>query len=122
MQRPKEIAITLLAVALLAGGALGYAGEHLIAAREGVPGEHGAMRRYLAVQLHLTPAQTAGVDSILDARHREMTRLIAPVQPQLDSVRTAARKRIMALLDPAQQQKFQELLQQRDRASEANRR
>ena len=103
MQRPKEIALALLAAALLAGGALGYAAGRFTAARESAPGEHGAMRKYLAARLDLTPAQVAGVDSILDARHREMTRLIAPVQPALDSARTAARKQIMALLNPDQQ-------------------
>ena len=116
MQRPKEIAFALLAAALLAGGALGYAAGRFTSAREDAPGEHGAMRHYLATRLDLTPAQAAGVDSILEARHREMTRLIAPVQPQLDSARTPARRQIMALLDPDQQRRFQEMVQRRDSA------
>jgi Spy/CpxP family protein refolding chaperone len=123
MERPKEIAIAMLVAALVAGGAMGYSAGHLVAARENAPGEHGAMRHYVAAQLDLTPAQEAGMDTILDARHREMTRLIAPVQPQLDSLRGAARKQIMTLLTPAQQKKFQDLIQQRDKAAaaEANR-
>ena len=119
MQRPKEIAIALLAAALLAGGALGYAGGRFAAMRDSAPGEHGAMRRYLAARLDLTPGQTARVDTILDARHREMTRIITPVQPQLDSARAAARKQIMALLTLEQQRRFQELLAERDRAEAA---
>ncbi len=115
MRRPKETALALLAAALIAGGALGYAAGRYTAAREVAPGEHGAMRRYLAARLDLTPAQIAGVDSILDARHREMMRLLGPAQPQLDSVRTAARAQIMARLTPAQQHRFQEMVQQRDR-------
>ena len=114
MQRPKEIAFALLAAALVAGGALGYAAGRFTAARESAPGEHGAMRKYLAARLDLTPAQIAGVDSILDARHRELTRLIAPVQPALDSTRTTARKQIMALLNPEQQVRFQKMVQHRD--------
>jgi Spy/CpxP family protein refolding chaperone len=120
MQRPKEIAIALLVGALIAGAALGYAASHYVSAREGAPGERGAMRHYLAAKLDLTPAQSAGVDSILDARHREMTRIIAPVQPQLDSARATARKQIMALLNADQQRRFQELVRERDKAAEAN--
>jgi Spy/CpxP family protein refolding chaperone len=119
MQRPKEMALALLAAALLAGAALGYAGGRYMAAREGAPGERGAMRRYLAERLDLTPGQTASVDSILDGRHREMTRIIAPVQPQLDSARAAARARIMAILTPEQQRRFQELLAEQARQTEA---
>lgn len=50
-----------------------------------------------------------------------MTRIIAPVQPQLDSARATARKQIMGILNPDQQRRFQELVQQRDKAAEANR-
>jgi len=119
MQRPKEIAFALLAAALLAGGAIGYAGGRYVAAREGAPGERGAMRRYLAERLDLTPGQAATVDTILDARRRDMTRIIAPVQPQLDSTRAAARQKIMAILTPEQQRRFQELLAEHDRLTEA---
>jgi Spy/CpxP family protein refolding chaperone len=118
MQRPKEIALALLAAALVAGGALGYAAGRYTAAREGAPGERGSTRRYLTERLDLTPAQAASVDTILDARRKEMTRLITPVQPQLDSARNAARQRIMAILTPEQQRRFQELLAAHDRQSE----
>ena len=121
MQRPKEIAIALLAGTLFVGAALGYAVSHYVSARENASGERGAMRHYLAAKLDLTAAQGAAVDSILDGRRREMTRIITPVQPQLDSARAAARKQIMAILNPDQQRKFQELVQQRDKAAEANR-
>ena len=121
MQRPKETAIALLLGVLLAGAALGYAVSHYVSARENASGERGAMRHYLAEKLDLTAAQSAAVDSILDGRHREMTRIIAPVQPQLDSARATARKQIMGILNPDQQRRFQELVQQRDKAAEANR-
>ena len=114
MQRPKEIALALLIAALLAGGALGYATGRYTAAREFAGGGRGAMRHYLASKLDLTPVQTAGLDSILDTRRREMTRLIAPIQPQLDSSRTVARRQIIALLDERQRRLFDELVQRRD--------
>ena len=120
MQRPKEIAFALLAAAFIAGGALGYAGGRYVAAREGAPGERGATRRYLAERLDLTGGQAAAVDTILDARRREMTRIIAPVQPQLDSSRQEARRKIMALLTPEQQRRFQDLLAEHDK-QEGNR-
>lgn len=119
MERPKELAIALLAAALFVGGALGYAGGRYEAARENMPGAPGAMRHYIADRLDLTPAQSAKMDTILDARKREMTRVITPVQPQLDSMRTAARQQIMAILTPDQQKLFQEILAKRDKAVEA---
>jgi Spy/CpxP family protein refolding chaperone len=119
MQRPQEIALALLTAALIAGGALGYAGGRYSAAREAMAGERGAMRHYIASQLDLDPAQVAKMDTILDARRAEMTRIIAPVKPQLDSSRTAARAKIMAMLSPDQQKRFQEILAARDQAEGA---
>lgn len=119
MQRPQEIALALLTAALIAGGALGYAGGRYTAAREGAPGERGAMRHYIAAQLDLDAAQIAKMDTILDARREQMTRIIAPVKPQLDSTRSAARAQIMAMLTPAQQKRFQEILAAHDKAEEA---
>jgi len=119
MQRPQEIALALLTAALIAGGALGYAGGRYAAAREAASGERGTMRRYIASQLDLEPSQIAKMDTILDARREEMTRIIAPVKPQLDSSRTAARAKIMAMLTPAQQKRFQEILAAHDKAEEA---
>ena len=119
MQRPQEIALALLTAALIAGGALGYAGGRYAAARETMPGERGAMRHYIAAQLDLDATQVAKMDTILDARREEMTRIIAPVKPQLDASRTAAREKIMAILTPDQQKRFQEILAARDKAEEA---
>jgi Spy/CpxP family protein refolding chaperone len=121
MQRPKEIALALLAGALLTGGALGFAAGHLLDARADAPGAPGAMRHYIAEQLDLSAVQAAQLDSILDDRRRIMTKIAEPVKPQLDSARAAARKQIMGILDPAQQKKFQELMAEHDRAAEANR-
>ncbi len=121
MQRPKEIALALLAGALVTGGALGFAAGHLIDARADAPGAPGAMRHYIAAQLDLSAAQTAQLDSILDERRMVMTKIAAPVKPQLDSARIAARKQIMGILNPDQQKRFQELMAEHDRASEANR-
>lgn len=119
MQRPQEIALALLTAALIAGGALGYAGGRYAAARETMPGERGAMRHYIAAQLDLDATQIAKMDTILDARREEMTKIIAPVKPQLDASRTAAREKIMAILTPAQQKRFQEILAAKDKAEEA---
>ena len=48
------------------------------------------------------------MDSLLDIRHRELSRIVAPVRPQLDSVREATRVQIKRLLDPGQQKRFQD--------------
>jgi hypothetical protein len=79
------------------------------------------MRHYIAAQLDLSPVQVAQLDSILDDRRRVMDKIAAPIKPQLDSARAAARKQIMGILSPDQQKRFQEILQEHDRAAEANR-
>jgi len=63
---------------------------------------------YMASKLRLSPLQRAQVDSLLDIRHREFSKIVAPVRPQLDSAREATRVQIKRLLDPGQQQRFQD--------------
>jgi hypothetical protein len=56
------------------------------------------MRRVFGDQLELNGEQRAAVDSILDAKHRQIAALVRPVQPQIDSVSNHAADLIRALL------------------------
>jgi hypothetical protein len=58
--------------------------------------------------LQLSASQRDAVDSLLDIRHREMSKIVAPVKPQLDSVREETRAQIKRLLDSGQQRRFED--------------
>ena len=109
MRKSKSMALGFLLGTLVAGGALGFSLDRVLA-RPGcdVNTDRQAVRAYMASKLQLSPLQRAQVDSLLDIRHRELSKIVAPVRPQLDSVREATRVQIKRLLDPSQQQRFQD--------------
>lgn len=122
MQRSKTLALTFLFGTLVAGGAVGFTVDRLLVrdACSADPTGRNALRDFLAERLQLTEPQRAAVDSILDDRHRRMVQVIAPVRPQLDTIRGAARAEIMKRLDPAQRARFQALIDDTRRREEAD--
>ena len=121
MQRSKSLALGFLIITLVAGGALGFTADRVINRNVCTsPTERAAMRQYLANRLGLSPAQRARVDSILDTRHREAVRVIAPVKSQLDSVRAQARNQIFAVLDPTQQAEFRRMIEETRKQEESD--
>ena len=111
MRRSKTLALVFLVGTLMVGGAAGFTVDRLLG-----PGpcrgrtERQALQDYLAEALALTSTQRASVDSILDKRHRDMLAASAPVRPQLDSIRLAARAEIFKLLDPEQSRRFRQII------------
>ncbi len=109
MQRSKSLAMGFLLGTLVCGGVLGFSLDRVLTRDSCAAGsDRQAIRAYMASRLKLSAPQRKAVDSLLDIRHREMSRIVAPVRPQLDSVREATRAQIKRLLDPGQQQLFQE--------------
>ena len=107
MRKSKSMAVGFLLGTLLCGGALGFSLDRVLTRPAcDANTDREAVRAYMASKLQLTPLQRAQVDSLLDIRHRELSKIVAPVRPQLDSVREATRVHIKRLLDPAQQQSF----------------
>lgn len=102
IQRTKAQAIFFLLGAVLVGGALGFTANRAIEHRDPVK-DHRSSREQLADRLQLTSAQRRMLDSVLDSRNEKMKQLLAPVRPQLDSVRFAARAMIRSRLTPEQQ-------------------
>ena len=92
MDRNKGYALMFLLGAFLAGGALGFAAEHVIRASHGreMRGSR-AYRQRMAEDLKLTPQQQSSVDSLLEQRHRQIVALYQPLKPQLDSTAVLAR-------------------------------
>jgi hypothetical protein len=102
------MAMGFLLGTLVCGGALGFSLDRVLTRPAcDANTDREALRAYMASKLQLSPLQRAQVDSLLDIRHREISRIVAPVRPQLDSVREATRVQIKRLLDPGQQQRFQ---------------
>ena len=109
MRKSKSMAVGFLLGTLLCGGALGFSLDRVLTRPAcDANTDRQAVRAYMASKLQLTELQRAQVDSLLDIRHREISKIVAPVRPQLDSVREATRVQIKRLLDPAQQQRFQD--------------
>lgn len=109
MRKSKSMAVGFLLGTLLCGGALGFSLDRVLTRPAcNANTDREAVRAYMASKLQLTQLQRAQVDSLLDIRHREISKIVAPVRPQLDSVREATRVQIKRLLDPAQQQRFQD--------------
>jgi Spy/CpxP family protein refolding chaperone len=111
MQRSKQLAAMFLLGAVLVGGVLGFSADRLLARERLCPrwGDARAMRQRFLDDLELTAAQRTVVDSILDAKHRQMSVVLAPVRPQLDSISANARAQIARVLTPAQRVKFDAL-------------
>lgn len=126
MRRSKALALVFLGGTLIVGAAAGFTVDRvLVSDRCEESSGRGSLRNYLDRKLHLTVAQRAAVDSILDKRHRDIDAVLDPVRPQLDSVRDAvldpvrprldsirvgARGEILKVLDSRQVPLFQEMI------------
>ncbi len=121
--RSRLLAATVVAAAVLAGGALGVAADRLVLARRPVAAPRGLDA--FASELGLTAAQRSAVDSIMDVRRRAIDALVAPVRPQLDLIRAAGRHDIRQRLTPAQQARYDAYvarLERQEREERAGRR
>ncbi len=106
-----------LAFGALVGGIAVSAAEH-----RGVgPGNHTHRRdgyiTRLTEELTLSAAQQDSIRSVLDRHRPEMDSMWQEVRPRFDSVRTIMRGEIRAQLSPDQQQKYQQLIERRERES-----
>jgi len=109
MMRSKSMALGFLLGTLVCGGALGFSLDRVLTRQNCDAGsDREAVRAYMASRLQLSASQRNAVDSLLDIRHREISRIVAPLKPQLDSVREGTRAQIKLLLDPTQQARFQD--------------
>jgi hypothetical protein len=109
MRKSKSLAAGFLLGTLVCGGALGFSLDRVLTRPAcDANTDRQAVRAYMASKLQLSALQRAQVDSLLDIRHREISKIVAPVRPQLDSVREATRVQITRLLDAGQQQRFKD--------------
>ena len=122
MRRSKSIALAFLVGALLIGWAAGLVAYPIMRSDSVCSGsDRASVRQRLADELGLTPTQRVGVDSILDRRNHDLNALVAPIRPQMDSVKDRARSDIMRLLDEGQQVKFRHMIQESQNARDKER-
>jgi hypothetical protein len=114
----------LLALAALAGGALGSA----VTLRIGARGDHGDRGRgyawyveMLHRELRLTPAQEDSVRAILARRDGAMDSIWAEMRPRIDAARGAIRAEIATQLTPGQQEQYRRLTARLDAERQARR-
>jgi Spy/CpxP family protein refolding chaperone len=109
--RSKIWAIALLLAVFIAGGAAGWAAPAWL--RRGGPRmgrSPTAMAQFLARRLDLSPAQQDSVRAILVRSNAQQQAIWGEVRPRFDSLRSAVRAEINALLTPEQRERHKRLL------------
>lgn len=109
IQRTKAQAVFFLLGAVVVGGALGFTANRAISRRDLATDQHSSRDR-LAERMQLSPEQRRMLDSVLDSRNTRMKAILAPVRPQLDSVRFEARAVIRGRLSAEQQAQWDQII------------
>lgn len=110
------LALLLLAI----GAAGGIAADRLLLGRGERAPERGPPRpeeilERLRGDLALDDAQASAIGDILEERQRALSLLFSRVDPEAEEIRKEAAGRIRALLDPAQQARFDARMQELER-------
>lgn len=114
MQRPKLLAALVVIGALIAGIALGVAGERVaFESRHEHAADSRAYWDRIGREWGLTAAQRQVIDSLMDAQRREITAIYAPLRPSLDSAYARSRQvsdstmaHLRLVLTPEQREKL----------------
>lgn len=109
--RSKSLALMFLLGAFLTGGAIGFAADRAMIAKQS---PKLTPREELARELGLSPQQRDSVFAILDWRNALNQELWRPLQPVIEANRDSARVLIMQQLSPEQQQAFRAVLERNE--------
>jgi hypothetical protein len=124
-RRNRVAAWALAAVLFALGVAVGIAGDRvLLGARpRGRPGPptSAVLVERLTRELDLTDAQARTVRGILDERWDALGRLSARFEPEADAIRRAADDRLRAVLEPAQRERYERHVAEREQRREQRR-
>lgn len=137
MRRSQALVILLLATTFAAGVAAGVAADRLWLSPEGAVagaadeerGHRGAEEKKeedeedtvierFSEELGLTTAQKTRIDTILRHYRESMRNLRHEVRPRYDALVDSARRRIEAVLDSSQAQKYRKLLDREEERHE----
>lgn len=114
MQRPKLVAALVVLGVLIAGIALGVAGDRVVCdSRHERPADSRSYWNRIGQEWGLTTAQRTVIDSLMDAQREKITAIYAPLHPSLDSAYAHARRvsdstqaQLRLVLTPEQREKF----------------
>jgi Spy/CpxP family protein refolding chaperone len=120
MDRPKQQAIAFLLGAVLVGGVVGFSADRMFRHDEMSIAEK---RKAMYDDLDMSAAQRSAMDSLFDARNCQYDAIFRPVQPALDSLRSATRDKMNQILTAEQRAKLEVRRKDDDshRAEERNR-
>lgn len=104
MQRPKQQALAFLLGALLVGGVVGFSADRAFRRDEDTV---EARRKAMYDDLALQPAQRAAMDSMFDARNCQLEAVYAPIQPTVDSIKSATRTQMNVILTAEQRTRLE---------------
>jgi len=103
MERTKQQAIAFLLGAVLVGGVVGFSADRMIRHEDTTIAEK---RKAMYDDLDMSPAQRVAMDSLFDARNCEYDAIFRPIQPALDSLRTATRDKMNQILTADQRSRL----------------
>ena len=103
MDRPKQQAIAFLLGAVLVGGVVGFSADRIFRHDEMSIAEK---RKAMYDDLGMSPTQRVAMDSLFDARNCQYDAIFRPIQPALDSLRSATRDKMNQILSAEQRAKL----------------
>ncbi len=103
MDRPKQQAIAFLLGAVLVGGVVGFSADRVFRRDEMSIAEK---RKAMYDDLDMSAAQRIAMDSLFDRRNCQYDSIFRPIQPALDSLRTATRDKMNQILTAEQRSKL----------------
>lgn len=114
MTKPTRIAALCLGIVFLAGAIFGFVAHNLYyehTARASSPQQ--ARQNYIArlqKDLALSPEQLMQITAIMDQTRQHFRDVQNKMEPEFEALREAQRQRVMAILTPEQQPKYQAIL------------
>jgi hypothetical protein len=120
MDRSKQQAIAFLLGAVLVGGVVGFSADRIFRHDEMSIAEK---RKAMYDDLDMSPAQRSSMDSLFDRRNCQYDSIFRPIQPALDSLRTATRDKMNQILTSDQRARLDDRRKSDDshRSEERNR-
>ncbi len=103
MERTKQQAIAFLLGAVLVGGVVGFSADRMFRHDDLSIAEK---RKAMYDDLSMSQPQRTAMDSLFDARNCEYDAIFRPIQPALDSLRTATRDKMNQILTAEQRAKL----------------
>ena len=113
MRESKNVAMAFLLGTFLTGGVLGFSANRIIK-RDQVCTTRGVnpVVEMMAQRLRLDAAQSATINTILDNRSAQYKKAMAPIRPQMDSIKQDAREQMRRVMTQEQKQEFEAMLRE----------